>query len=115
MIVEERIYRIRVGRMAEFQKAYAELGLAPQRRILGNLAGHYRTEVGDLNVVVHMWAYEDLNDRERRRAQLIADPDFKKYLEVAVPLIENQQNRIMYPAAFFEPVLRAMLEAGNKV
>lgn len=115
MIVEERIYRIRIGKMPEFQRNYEQLGMAPQRRILGNLVGHYRTEIGDLNLVVHMWAYEDLNDRARRRTQLAQDPDFKKYLEASGPLIERQENRILLPATFFEPVLKAMLEAGNKV
>ena len=115
MIVEERMYRIRPGKTAEFQKHYEQLGMGPQRRILGNLVGHYRTEVGELNLIVHMWAYEDPNDRARRRAQLMQDPDFRKYLEAVVPLIEHQQNRILVPAPFFVPVLKAMLEAAAKV
>ena len=32
MIVEERIYRIKPGKLGEFQKAYETLGMAPQRR-----------------------------------------------------------------------------------
>ncbi len=115
MIVEERIYRIRTGKSAEFLKHYEQLGMAPQRRILGNLAGYYRSEIGELNLIVHMWAYEDLNDRARRRAQLMQDAGFRSFLDAAVPLIEHQQNRILEPAAFFAPVLKAMLEAGSKV
>ena len=115
MIVEERIYRIKPGKIGEFQKAYEQLGMAPQRRILGNLVGHYRSEIGELNLIVHMWAYSDLNDRAKRRAQLMGDADFKKYLDAAVPLIEHQQNRILEPAAFFSPVLDAMVAAAATV
>ena len=60
-----------------------------------------------------MWAYTDLNDRAKRRAQLMGDADFKKYLDAAVPLIEHQQNRILEPAAFFSPILDAMVAAAD--
>ena len=33
----------------------------------------------------------------------------------AVPLIEHQQNRILEPAAFFSPILDAMVAAAAKV
>lgn len=114
MIVEERIYTLKPGKAPEYLKAYAQEGLAIQRPILGNLVGYYSTEIGPLNVIVHMWAYEDLGDRTRRRAQLAADPRWQAYLPRIVSLLEAQENRILNPAPFFEPMLRAMLAAAPR-
>src|SRR4051812_6852891 len=113
MIVEERIYSIRVGKVPEQFKSYMELGLEAQKRILGGLIGYYSVEVGPLNTVVHMWAYEDMNDRAKRRAQLMQDESFKKYLAATQGIIEKQENRILNPAPFFEATLRKMLDAAR--
>jgi hypothetical protein len=113
MIVEERIYTLKVGKVPEQFKAYQELGLAAQKRILGGLIGYYQVEIGGLNTLVHMWAYEDLNDREKRRAQLMQDEDFKKYLAATAGILERQENRILKPAPFFEAQLKAMLAASK--
>ena len=113
MVVEERIYTLKVGKLAEQMKAYEEFGLAAQKEILGNLVGYYYTEIGALNTIIHMWAYEDLNDRAARRAKLMGDERFKVYLGKVLPLLERQENRIMIPAPFFEKTLRAMMAAGK--
>jgi hypothetical protein len=114
MIVEERIYTLKPGKAPEYLKAYAQEGLAIQRPILGNLVGYYSTEIGPLNVIVHMWAYEDLGDRTRRRAQLTADSRWQAYLPRIASLLEVQESRILNPAPFFEPMLRAMLAAAPR-
>ena len=82
--------------------------------MLGNLVGYYSTEIGPLNTIVHMWAYEDFADRTKRRAQLAADPRWKAYVSKPAPLIHRQENRILNPAPFFEPTLRAMLAAAPR-
>jgi len=111
MIVEERIYTLHPGKAAEYLRHYEQEGLAIQRPILGNLVGYYSTEIGPLNVIVHLWAYEDPGERTRRRAQLAADARWLAYLPKIVPLMREQENRILNPAPFFEPMLRAMLAA----
>jgi len=114
MIVEERIYTLKPGKAPEYLRLYEQEGMAIQRPILGNLVGYYSTEIGPLNVVVHLWAYEDLADRTRRRAQLVADPRWQAYVPKIQPLVETQENRILNTAPFFEPTLRAMLAAVPK-
>jgi hypothetical protein len=101
MIVEERIYTLHPGRLPAFLKVYEEKGLQVQRRILGGLVGHYITEVGTLNQVVHLWAYDSLDDRERRRAQLMQDESFKEYLAAALQLIMTMENRLLKPSPFY--------------
>jgi hypothetical protein len=114
MIVEERIYTLKPGKAPEYLRLYEQEGLAIQRPILGNLVGYYSTEIGPLNTVVHMWAYEDLADRTRRRALLTADARWLAYVPKTSPLVEYQENRILNTAPFFEPMLRAMLAAVPK-
>jgi hypothetical protein len=116
MIVEQRQYTIKIGSAPLYFSNYEQLGLAVQRRILGNLAGYYVTEVGSLNLIVHQWAYESMGEREQRREKLGNDPDWKAYLAKSreAGLVHKQENLIMKPAPFFEPMLRAMLAAAQK-
>ena len=114
MIVEERIYTLKPAKTAEYLRNYEQEGLAIQRPILGNLAGYYSSEIGPLNLIVHMWAYEDFADRTRRRAQLAADPRWQAFAPKIQAVIERQENRILNPAPFFEPMLRAMLAAAPR-
>lgn len=100
MIYEERIYTIVPGRMDEYLRNYETLGLPVQRAVLGTLVGFWHTEIGGLNKVVHIWGYDDLDDRMARRAALAAHPDWPTYLEVALPLIVAQENRVLIPAPF---------------
>lgn len=100
MIVEERIYTLQVGKVFEFYKYYEQNGLKIQQTILGNLIGYFHTEIGDLNQVVHMWGYENLGERERRRLALMQDEGWQRYLRESPPYILNQTCRILVPAPF---------------
>ena len=100
MLVEKRTYTLYPGKAAEYMKNYRELGLEIQLRILGNLVGWYTTEIGsNINQIVHMWAYQDLNDRAKRRAELAKNPDWtQKYLPSIRPLVMSQESCILVPA-----------------
>jgi hypothetical protein len=113
MIVEERMYTFHVGKVPEFLKVYEREGLPILKRHLGNLLGFFVNEVGPQNMIVHLWAYESFEDREKRRAALEADSSWQAYRPKVHSLILWQETRIMRPSAFFEPILKAMLEAGR--
>ncbi|MEI2414900.1 NIPSNAP family protein [Orrella sp. JC864] len=100
MIVEERIYTCHCAKAAQYVAMYEQEGLAIQRPILGHLVGYFTSEIGELNQVVHMWAYQDLADRARRRARLHADPAWRQYAAKVQPLVLTQQNKILVPAPF---------------
>ena len=116
MIVEQRRYTIKIGSAPTYFANYEQLGLKVQRRILGNLVGYYVTDIGELNLIVHQWAYESMAERDKRREELGNDPEWKAYLAKSreVGLVLKQENMIMKPAPFFEPVLKAMLAAAQK-
>ena len=109
MYVEERIYTLHPGKLPAFLKIYEEKGYGPQREILGPPVGWYTADIGELNQVVHLWAYTSLDDREARRVKLYADERFKEYLTQIFPLLVKMENRILKPAPFFVEPLKKML------
>lgn len=115
MFVEERIYTLQPGKVPAYLKLYEEEGLAIQSRILPAMVGYYSTEIGPLNVIVHMWAYEDLKQRAECRARMMADPGWQAYMPKVQPLIISQETRILSPAPFFAAKLAAMLDAAKRV
>lgn len=101
MIVEMRTYTLALGATGRYFKLYAENGLTVQKRILGHLVGYYAVEVGELNKVVHLWAYDSLDARATRRATLWSDPEWLAYVKEVGPLVTAQENQILTPAPFF--------------
>lgn len=100
MIVEQRTYTLKPGTIGEWLKRYQEEGLAIQQSHLGTLVGYFSTETGELNQIVHMWAFEDYADRDRRRATLKADKRWSAYLAPLMPNIVAQESRFLIPAPF---------------
>lgn len=100
MIIEERIYTCHCGKNQQYVRMYEEEGLAIQRPILGHLIGYFTSELGELNQVVHLWAYQDYADRAARRKILLSDPAWKTYAAKVQPLVLTQQNKILIPAPF---------------
>lgn len=100
MIVEERTYTCHCGKSLPYVRAYEAEGLAIQRPILGKLVGYFTTDIGTLNQVVHLWAYDSLADRAARRATLLQNPDWQAYAAKVQPYVLTQENRILMPAPF---------------
>jgi len=100
MIVEQRTYKIRNGKMGQYLSMVRDEGIAIQQPILGNLIGYFQTEIGPLSHIVHMWGYKDLNDRAERRAKLAADPRWKIFIPKLAELIESAESRILIPTDF---------------
>src|SRR5205085_7616252 len=100
VIVEERIYTLQIGAVPEYLRLYEEEGLAIQTRILPRMIGYFSTEIGELNQIVHMWAYESLDERTERRAELNADEGWKAYVEKIRPLLVTMENKLLIPAPF---------------
>jgi len=113
MYVEERMYTLQPGKAAEYLKHYENEGVATQTRHLPHLVGYYLTEAGPLNMIVHMWAYDSLDQREKCRATLHADPAWQAYVPKVRALIVSQESRILKCAPFFVERLRKMLEGAK--
>lgn len=101
MIVDERTYQIAPGKTAELLALYEKEGLPIQSSHLGAPFGYFIVEVGEINHIVHMWAYESMADRERRREKMQADPAWQAYLKKAAPYFLKQQNRLLKSVSFW--------------
>ncbi len=100
MIVDQRTYTTRPGRLHDFVDAFAAQGLPLYTRYCGTLIGYFTSESGALNQVVHLWGYADATDRDTRRGSLARDPAWQAFLDVALPLLVSQESRLLKPTAF---------------
>lgn len=99
MIYEIRTYDLKPRTLPEFLKRNEEK-LQQGRLNYSQLFGFWHTEAGPLNQVVHIWPYEDLNQRRDIRARVVADgvwpPNSGEF-------IVNMQSDIFLPAPFMQP------------
>lgn len=105
MIVEQRTYTLRPLRTRDFLALYERAALPLQKKYLGHLVGFFVSEVGPLNQVVHLWAFESLAERERRRALMEKDPGWPVYVDALRELdVILQQETKMLRSVSFSPV-----------
>jgi hypothetical protein len=102
MILDLRIYTTRPGRTAEFVAIYKELGWELQQKHLGRCVAWNTTVEGQLNQIVHIWAYDSQADREARRGAMAADPAWNAYLAAVAKadVLVNMENRLLKPTDF---------------
>ena len=100
MLIDLRFYTFHPGKLQVFLPRFEAEGFPLQSKYCGNCILYTVAESGTLNQVVQAWAYEDAADRDRRRAALWADPDWQRFGDFALPLIQHQENRLLKPTAF---------------
>lgn len=94
LIYELRSYRLHPGKAPLYLRFLHEGGAAIVSRHLP-LAAFWMTETGRLNMLHHLWVYEDLDDRAERRAALMADKDWTEgFIPKAFPLLVEQESRL---------------------
>ena len=102
MLIDHRTYRVRPGTLNAHLELYEKHGFAAQTRHLGQPLAYLYAESGDLNTIVHIWAYEDAADRAKRRAAMAADPEWQNYLRLSAEAgyLQEQTTKLMIPAKF---------------
>lgn len=107
MLIDHRTYRVRPGTAQAYLDLYEQYGFEAQTRHLGKPIAYMFSESGEMNTLVHIWAYENAADREKRRAAMMADPDWQNYLKKnrEAALLESQVTKLMIPAKF-APIIR---------
>ena len=105
MIVEHRTYTLKPLRTHEFLALYERAALPLQQKYLGRLVGFFMSEIGPLNQVVHLWAFDSLADREQRRKAMEADPHWAPYVNALRDLdVMLQQETKLLRSVSFSPV-----------
>ena len=102
VLVDHRTYRVRPGTLQRHLDLYEEYGFQAQVRHLGPPVAYMFAESGELNTIVHLWAYEDAADRAARRAKMMADPEWQTYLKknAEAGYLVDQTTKLMVPAKF---------------
>ena len=102
MIIDHRTYTFRPGNVKKWVDKYEKEGLPIQKKHLGAFLGLFTTEVGNLHQVVFMWGYENMGDRETRRANMEADPAWQKFISEIWELdaIVEQHIKLLRPVSY---------------
>jgi hypothetical protein len=94
MIYEIRTYTLKPGNVAEYEKRYTDA--IEVRSKYSQLYGVWHTEIGPLNQMVHIWAYESLQQRADIRAAASRDPS-GKWPPNTNDLLVSQESDILIP------------------
>jgi NIPSNAP len=102
MIFDLRIYTFKPGMQNAWLAMYEKHAYPIQLRYLGKPVVFTTTEVGPLNQVVHLWAYADQAERERKRDAMQQDPQWQVYLKMNTEAgyMAHMENRILRSTSF---------------
>ncbi len=95
-VYELRWYRTHVGRTAEWLEMFT--AVLPTREKYTRRVGLWQTEIQQLNEVVHLWVYKDLNDRAAARAKMAQDATWQAFLAKSPALLQHMQAVVLLPA-----------------
>jgi hypothetical protein len=99
MIYEQRTYTLQPGKVPAFLEIFEREMLPVVTKHL-HMVGFWYTEIGELNQVVHMWAFEDLNHRATQRQKFLTDPALTNVLPKIREITVKQESKILMSAPF---------------
>ena len=102
MIIDHRTYTMHGYKVPAWLALYEVYGLPLQSEHLGNLIGFFQTEIGPLNQVIHLWGFDSLAERERRREGMMQDPRWAEFMQrsEALGAVMTAENKIIRPVSF---------------
>jgi len=99
MIIEMRTYTLQPGTLAEVEKRFG--ASLPNREKHSKLAAFWHTEVGPLNQIIHVWAYDSFEQRAKVRTAATKEEGWPPPTR---EFIVSQQSEIFNPAPFSPPL-----------
>ncbi len=99
-IYELRTYDVVVGQMGTVQELYKTEGYPALEKggFSKNLVGYFVGDVGGMNQLIHLWKFEDPNDRDAFWKRVFADADFMAFAGKLRPNVKSQQNKFLNAA-----------------
>ncbi|MFQ5880649.1 MAG: NIPSNAP family protein [Dehalococcoidia bacterium] len=101
MIYEVRTYTVKPGTVEAFESRFAEA--LPTREKYSKLAAFWHTEIGPLNQVIHVWPYQDLDERNKMREAAAQDPA-RAWPPRTGEFVVKQEAEVFIPAPFMRPL-----------
>ena len=108
MLYELRTYRLKPGAVPEYEKRFAAAIEARQK--YSRLVGFWHTDIGPIDQVLHLWAYETLQQRAEARAASVKDGAWPP--AGVMDLTVSMDNDILVPSPANDP-LDGPREWGN--
>ena len=100
MIYEVRTYGLKPGAVPGFEENFAKA--LPHREKHSKLGAFWHTEFGPLNQVIHVWPYENLEERTRIREEAGKDPNWPPKNDPDIYV--SMESEIFIPAPFMRPL-----------
>jgi len=94
-IYDLRSYVLKPGTMIEWGNAWAN-GITYRREHNQDVGGFF-SQVGQLYMVFHIWAYKDMVDRNSTRQHTWSKPGWDTTVAYTVPLIKKMSSKILVP------------------
>nr|XP_056715027.1 protein NipSnap homolog 1 [Euleptes europaea] len=94
-IYELRSYKLKPGTMIEWGNNWARA--IKHRQENQEAVGGFFSQIGELYVVHHLWAYRDLQSREETRNAAWRKRGWDENVYYTVPLVRSMESRIMIP------------------
>jgi hypothetical protein len=94
-LFELRSYTLHPGNLLEWETHWRR-GLKARREVMEGV-GAWFVQIGDLNVVHHLWQFADLEERKLRRERSWQIEGWGETVHKTVPLIQTMRSRIMVP------------------
>ena len=103
MIFEMRTYTIKIGQLNNYINHFESVGM-PIISKYSTLVGYWHTEIGELNQIIQIWSYKDLNERAEKRQELYRNDSWlTDFIPNAMLMLEKQESKII-SAASFSPI-----------
>ena len=101
MVYDFRMYTFKPGSVPQYMAAVEEVGMPIRKRHGVKLAGWFYSDVGYLNRVVHIWAFDNPKHLIEAKAAVAADPDWAgKYIPRVSGLLTAQNVSLMKSTDF---------------
>uniref|UniRef100_A0A3Q2NW38 Nipsnap homolog 1 (C. elegans) n=1 Tax=Fundulus heteroclitus TaxID=8078 RepID=A0A3Q2NW38_FUNHE len=94
-LYELRTYKLKPGTMIEWGNRWARA--IKHRQENDEAVGGFFSQIGDLYVVHHLWAYESLESRQETRNSAWQKAGWDVNVHYTVPLVNSMESRLMIP------------------
>lgn len=95
-VYEMRNYRTKPGAAPQWIQLFTKA--LEHREKYSKIVGLWTTEAPQINEVLHIWAYADLNVRAKARGDSGKDPGWQEFLKSSGGLLDEMHSTIMIPA-----------------
>lgn len=99
-VYEKRTYSVTVGKMPDVLRLYTEEGWpALEAGGFGDkLVGYFVSDTGPLHQLIHIWRFDDDEDRRNFWKRLFANDEFMAFAVQARPHLQSQEVQLMVSA-----------------